>query len=91
MSYIGSGPVVCMCWSGGNKDAPNAARAIIGATDPLKAGTGTIRGDFGLVSGRNIVHGSDSVESAERELSLWFSEEEILEWTPAMKEWIVTE
>lgn len=91
MSYISSGPVVCMCWSGGNRDAPVAARSIIGATDPLRASTGTIRGDFGLVSGRNIVHGSDSGESAARELALWFSEEEILDWTPTLKEWIVDE
>ncbi len=86
LDYIGSGPVVCMCWAG--KDAPNTARTLIGATDPLKAGNGTIRGDFGQVSGRNVVHGSDSMASAERELALWFAEGEILQWQPAMQAWI---
>jgi nucleoside-diphosphate kinase len=86
MSYIGSGPVVCMCWRA--KDAPLMARSIIGATDPLKAAVGTIRGDFGIVSGRNIVHGSDSPDSADKEIGLWFKEEEIYDWTPALQEWI---
>ena len=83
MSYIGSGPVVCMCWTG--KDAPFAARGLIGATDPLKASTGTIRGDFGLVSGRNIVHGSDSPDAAMKEISLWFAKEELLQINPTEK------
>ncbi len=70
LSFITSGPVVAMEWSG--EGAVNAARAVIGPTDPMKAGPGTIRGDFGLAVTQNIVHGSDSPESAERELGLFF-------------------
>lgn len=70
LSFITSGPVVAMEWSG--EGAVAAARALMGATDPMKAETGTIRGDFGLAVTQNIVHGSDSPESAERELGLFF-------------------
>ena len=70
LSFITSGPVVAMEWSG--EGAVNAARAVIGPTDPMKAGPGTIRGDYGLAVTQNIVHGSDSPESAERELGLFF-------------------
>ena len=86
MAYVSSGPVVCMCWAG--KNAPSTARTLIGATDPLSADLGTIRGDFGQVSGRNVVHGSDSSESANRELALWFNDNEIIEWEPTMQAWI---
>ena len=70
LSFITSGPVVAMEWSGDR--AVSASRAVMGATDPMKAGPGTIRGDFGLAVTQNLVHGSDSPESAERELSLFF-------------------
>lgn len=70
--YILSGPVVGMVWQG--KGVVAYGRVILGKTDPLKSEPGTIRGDFGLDTGRNIVHGSDSVESAEREINLWFPE-----------------
>lgn len=70
LSFITSGPVVAMEWSG--EGAVNAARAVIGPTDPMTAGPGTIRGDYGLAVTQNIVHGSDSPESAERELGLFF-------------------
>jgi nucleoside-diphosphate kinase len=70
LSFITSGPVVAMEWSG--EGAVSAARAVIGPTDPMKAGPGTIRGDYGLAVTQNIVHGSDSPESAERELGLFF-------------------
>jgi nucleoside-diphosphate kinase len=86
LEYVGSGPVVCMCWAG--KNAPSTARTLIGATDPLKADNGTIRGDFGQISGRNVVHGSDSPGSADRELALWFEEGEVIEWQPAIQAWI---
>ena len=68
--FILSGPVVAMDWSGEGVVA--VARALMGATDPKKADPGTIRGDFGLAVTHNIVHGSDSPESAERELGLFF-------------------
>jgi nucleoside-diphosphate kinase len=70
LSFITSGPVVAMEWTG--EGAVSAARAVIGPTDPMKAGPGTIRGDYGLAVTQNIVHGSDSPESAERELGLFF-------------------
>ena len=69
-SFITSGPVVAMEWSG--VSAITAARQMMGATNPLEAGPGTIRGDFALEIGENIVHGSDGPESAERELGLFF-------------------
>lgn len=68
--FITSGPVVAMEWSGPNAVA--VARAVIGATDPIQATPGSIRGDFGNEISENIVHGSDSVESAQRELGLFF-------------------
>lgn len=70
VSFITSGPVVAMEWSGEN--AVVVARTLIGVTDPAEAAPGTIRGDLGLEITHNIVHGSDSVESAERELGIFF-------------------
>ena len=70
IDFITSGPVVAMHWSG--ESAVTVARAMIGSTNPVAATPGTIRGDFGLDVQENIVHGSDSAESAERELEIWF-------------------
>lgn len=70
VEFITSGPVVAMEWSG--ESAIGVARALMGATDPKQAAPGTIRGDFGLMVTHNIVHGSDSPESAERELAIFF-------------------
>jgi nucleoside-diphosphate kinase len=70
VEFITSGPVVAMEWSGGG--AIGVARALMGATDPTQAAPGTIRGDLGLFVTHNIVHGSDSPESAARELGLFF-------------------
>jgi len=70
LTFITSGPVVAMEWSGDG--AVTVARALMGATDPKKAAPGTIRGDFGLIVTQNIVHGSDSPDSAVRELALFF-------------------
>jgi nucleoside-diphosphate kinase len=69
-AFITGGPVLAMEWQG--EDAVEVARALMGATDPRKAAPGTIRGDFGLATTENIVHGSDSPASAERELELFF-------------------
>ncbi len=69
-SFITSGPVVAMQWSGEGVVA--TIRSLMGATNPADAAPGTIRGDFGTVVTENIVHGSDSVESAERELAIFF-------------------
>ncbi len=72
VEFITSGPVVAMEWSG--PSAVGVARTLMGATDPTKAAPGTIRGDFGLEITNNIVHGSDSPESAERELQIFFGD-----------------
>lgn len=70
VEFITSGPVVAMEWSGEN--AISVARNLMGATDPNQAAPGTIRADFGLVVTTNLIHGSDSPESAERELGIFF-------------------
>ena len=72
VDFITSGPLVAMVLEG--HEAVVAARQVIGATNPLEAGTGSIRGDFALEVGQNMVHGSDSNESAEREAGLFFPE-----------------
>lgn len=75
MEFITSGPTVQMVWEG--PDAVAAVRRINGATDPQKADVGTIRGDFGLVTRHNLVHASDSVETAAREIALYFRDDEL--------------
>ena len=72
MAFITSGPLVAMVLEG--EQAVEAARQVIGATNPLQAATGSIRGDYAIATGRNLVHGSDSDESAAREVGLFFSE-----------------
>jgi nucleoside-diphosphate kinase len=72
VEFITSGPIVAMVLEG--EGAVKAARQVIGATDPLEAATGSIRGDFAVEMGRNMVHGSDSPESAAREAALFFPE-----------------
>ena len=72
VSFITSGPIVAMVLEG--QDAIRAARQVIGATNPLEATTGSIRGDFAIEVGQNMVHGSDSNESAAREAKLFFPE-----------------
>ena len=86
VEFITSGPVVAMVWEGDGVVA--SARKIIGATNPLTAEPGTIRGDFGANIGRNIIHGSDAIETAQTEIALWFSAEELVEWTPSLTSWI---
>ncbi|RVD91784.1 nucleoside-diphosphate kinase [Tubulinosema ratisbonensis] len=71
-SSITSGMVVCLIVSG--KNVVENCRKIIGATDPMKSAPGTIRGDYAVDLGRNVIHGSDSKESAEREIGIWFGE-----------------
>lgn len=72
INFITSGRVVAIVVEG--VDAVAVCRNLIGATDPLKSAAGTIRGDFGMSIGRNLIHGSDSVEAAKREISIWFGE-----------------
>ena len=87
VSYITSGPVVAMVWEGNNAVA--AARATIGATKPVEASPGTIRGDLGMEIGRNLVHGSDSPENGILEASNFFSDAEIVSWGRVTEPWIV--
>ena len=78
LSYITSGPSISMVVEGAN--AVKIMRAVNGATNPVEAAPGTIRGDLAIETGRNVVHASDSVESAEREIAIHFSENEIAEY-----------
>ena len=86
VSYITSGPVVAMVWEG--NDAVAAARATIGATKPVEANPGTIRGDFGMEIGRNLVHGSDSPENGVIEASTFFTAAELVSWGRVTEPWI---
>ncbi len=86
VEFITSGPVVAMVWEG--KGVIASARKIIGSTNPLNAEPGTLRGDFGVDIGRNIIHGSDAPETAQREISLWFQPEELVTWEPSLTSWI---
>lgn len=86
VSYITSGPIVAMAWEG--NDAIKAARNTIGATNPVEANAGTIRGDFGMEIGRNLVHGSDSPENGVKEVALFFADEEIVDWNRVTEAWI---
>ncbi len=65
-----------------------SARKLIGATNPLEAEPGTIRGDLSIQTGRNIVHGSDSIENGEREVALWFNEGEVISWSLTVQPWL---
>ena len=85
VEYICSAPVCAMCWEG--KDVVKTGRKIIGATNPLASEPGTIRGDYCIDVGRNIIHGSDAVDSAQKELALWFPDG-VCEYESAMKAWI---
>ncbi len=86
IAYIISGPIVAMCWEG--NDAVAAARATIGATKPVEANPGTIRGDFGMEIGRNLVHGSDSPENGELETNIFFRADELVDWNRVTDAWI---
>jgi len=87
VDFITSGPIVAMAWEGKNVIA--TARAMMGATNPANAASGTVRGDFASDIGRNIIHGSDAPESAERELGIFFKPEELVSWNRANDTWIV--
>ena len=84
--FITSGPVVAAVIEG--KDAINIVRKTLGATSPANAEPGTIRADFGLEIGRNLVHGSDGVDTAAYEIPLFFTEDEILTYERAVDHWI---
>ena len=86
IEYIISAPVVAIAWQG-NK-AVAVVRQVLGATDPTTADPGTIRGDYGIDIGRNLTHGSDSVENGKAEINLWFASDELVDWERVGKEWI---
>ncbi len=86
VSFITSGPVLAMVWEGG--DAISVVRTVVGKTNPKDAGPGTIRGDYGMTTGRNIIHASDSLASAEREIGLFFQPEEIQTYTRIDEVWL---
>jgi nucleoside-diphosphate kinase len=87
IEFITSGPVLVAVVEG--RDAINIARKTMGATNPAAAEPGTIRADFGLEVGRNLVHGSDGPDTAAFEIPLFFSEEEILSYNRAVDDWII--
>jgi len=87
VEFITSAPLVAMAVEGPN--AIKVCRDINGATRPHEAAPGTIRGDFALETSQNIVHASDSPESAERELALWFSAGELLEYPRDVDRWVL--
>jgi nucleoside-diphosphate kinase len=86
VAYIISAPVVAMVWEG--LDAVSVIRTIMGKTNPSLADPGTIRGEFGMEIGRNLVHGSDSPENAQKEVALFFGQEELLNWHRDSDLWI---
>ncbi len=86
VDYITSSPVIAAAFEGDSATA--AVRASVGATNPSQAAAGTIRGDFGLEVGRNLVHASDSPESGVREVALFFAEGELIDWPRDADRWI---
>lgn len=85
--FITSGPVFAMVWEG--QDAVAQVRTMMGETDPAESAPGTIRGDFGLDLGRNVIHGSDTEEgSAEREIGLFFDDEELHDYDRIDEAWL---
>ncbi|KAM6351342.1 nucleoside diphosphate kinase 3 isoform 1-T2 [Alca torda] len=86
VKYMSSGPVVAMVWQG--LDVVKTVRTMIGETNPAESRPGTIRGDFCIEVSKNVIHGSDSVESARQEISLWFRPEELTCWENTAEHWI---
>jgi nucleoside-diphosphate kinase len=86
VDFITSGPVFAMVWEGEN--VIKTAREMMGKTNPADAAPGTIRGDFGVTVGKNVIHGSDSPESAEREINLFFDQKELVSYTKQDHSWI---
>ena len=86
VDFITSGPVFAMVWEGEN--VISTARLMMGATNPKDSAPGTVRGDCAVTVGKNIIHGSDSPESAEREIGLFFKQEELVTYTKSSNDWI---
>jgi len=86
MQYVGAGPVVAMVLEGDN--AVPVVRKMMGKTDSAEAEPGTIRGDYALTIGRNVIHGSDSPETAKKEIGLFFSRDELIEYARVDETWL---
>lgn len=86
VDFITSGPVVAMVWSGEN--AVNLVRSTMGSTDPVESSPGTVRGDLAMSIGQNLIHGSDSEETAEHEINLFFSGDELVDYNRSIDSWI---
>lgn len=86
IAYITSAPVMAMVWEGPNAIA--AVRQTMGATRPTEAAPGSVRHDFALEVGRNLTHASDSVENGQAEVSLWFTDQELVSWERAIDPWV---
>ena len=84
--FMDTGPVCAMVWEGDNAVA--TGRKMLGATKPFDSEPGTIRGDYCIDVGRNIIHGSDAVDSAEKEIALWFKKDEVCQWDDHSDAWI---
>uniref|UniRef100_A0A4W5QKM8 Nucleoside diphosphate kinase n=1 Tax=Hucho hucho TaxID=62062 RepID=A0A4W5QKM8_9TELE len=82
LHYMTSGPIVVMVWEGHN--VVRTSRIMVGDTNPAEAQAGTVRGDFSIHISRNVVHASDSVEGAQREIQLWFHRKELMDWDFAL-------
>ncbi|KAE8539110.1 hypothetical protein D1P53_005481 [Cryptococcus gattii VGV] len=90
VKYITSGtPVVAMVWEG--KDVIRQGRRIVGATNPLEADAGSVRGQYAVSVGRNLIHASDAFESATKEIGLWFAPEELSEYEPIAWPWVMAD
>ena len=86
VKYITAAPLVAMVWEG--TEAIRAVRQSVGATNPLDADPGTIRHDLALLTSRNLIHASDSIETAEKEIAMWFDGNEIYAWSRFHEDWI---
>lgn len=86
VKYFSSGPVVAMVWEG--QDVIKNGRKIVGATNPADSEAGSIRGDLCIAIGRNVIHGSDSPKGAQDEISLWFTDAEVVTWGAVDHSWI---
>jgi len=86
VKYMASGPVVPMVWQG--TGVVKTGRVMLGETNPKDSRPGTIRGDYCVEIGRNVCHGSDSVESAQKEINLWFKPEELTSYVPCGHPWV---
>ncbi|MCJ7648241.1 MAG: nucleoside-diphosphate kinase [Candidatus Lokiarchaeota archaeon] len=85
IKYITSAPIIAMVWEGSN--AITAVRQTIGSTNPIEAAPGTIRHDLSIITSRNLVHASDSIETADKEISLWFEGNKLFAWSRVHEDW----